>query len=532
MMSSSARRRTLRLLLGVVMVMLALSCGYFYSAWTLKDDALDDANKLLNFVDNKLMIAERSLEELNRLNFNQCDAEGREALEGFIFNHLGSGLFLIRDVDAPPWTYCSVVGSLIIEDSDRNPARFLFLDGDKQKKPLAVIGHQWQGQKRRDLFIGLVGEDRVNAVRVALGDTAFYAHKRELKQLQIVLKLNNDIEIMTLGAKLDRVAFRMQAASEIYPIYTSINISQSALIATFKQSLLFTFPISAVVTLMLYYLLSMFHTLRNSLSYQLQKAAEQGDFIAHYQPIVDAKTGQVVAAEALLRWRKPDGSIEPPGYFIQTLEESDLINEVTLQILRSIPQDLAPILAQSRSFRCSINLVPKHVELPDFSDELSRLAADGFPTMQLAVEITERLPMHDLASANKHLKLMQSLGVCVELDDAGTGYGGSSYLQELSIDVMKIDKLFVDTLLYSPQKTQVLDANIQLANMLNLQVIAEGVETAEQSQALLQKGVRLQQGYLFSKPLSADDFVAFWQAAASNSVSDESLFLAKGVVDE
>ncbi|WP_179026010.1 EAL domain-containing protein [Shewanella sp. Scap07] len=516
----------------LVFALFALSSAYFYSAWSLRSESLTDARKLLHFVDNKLRIAEHSLAELNALDFKQCDVQGREALESFIFNHLGSGLFLIRDVDAPPWTYCSVVGNLVIEDKDRDPSRYLFLDGQAQKKPLAVIGHYWQGQKRRDLFIGLVGDDRVNAVRVALGETAFYTDNRNPQQKMVSLNLTNHVEVLKFGQLPETVAMTVEASSSSYPLYATTYISQTDLLAKFKHSLLITAPLSAMLVLLIYYLLRLLHTLRNSLSYQLQVAAEQGDFIAYYQPIVDAQTGRVVAAEALLRWRKSDGSIEPPGYFIQTLEESDLINEVTLQILRRMPTDLAPILAQSKSFRCSINLVPKHVELPDFSDELTRLAAQGFPTMQLAVEITERLPLHDLVSANKHLKAMRDLGVCVELDDAGTGYGGSSYLQELSIDVMKIDKLFVDTLLYSPQKTQVLDANIQLANMLKLQVIAEGVETAAQSADLLSKGVRLQQGYFFAKPLSAADFVDYWQASTKETVDDNAQFLSKGATNE
>lgn len=109
-----------------------------------------------------------------------------------------------------------------------------------------------------------------------------------------------------------------------------------------------------------------------------------------------------------------------------------------------------------------------------------------------------------------NVEKMQALGVCIELDDAGTGYCGASYLQELSIDVLKIDKLFVDTLTVSPDRTQVLDAYIQMAKSLGMQIIAEGVETSAQSEALVARGTRFQQGYLFAKPLSKVEFFAFW----------------------
>ena len=126
------------------------------------------------------------------------------------------------------------------------------------------------------------------------------------------------------------------------------------------------------------------------------------------------------------------------------------------------------------------------------------------------MEITERLPLRNLEVANQHLERLKALGVMIELDDAGTGYGGASYLQELNIDILKIDKLFVDTLILSPDNTPVLDAYIQMAKALEMEVIAEGVEKQEQSLALLARGVHLHQGYYFSKPLPAEEFVHFW----------------------
>ena len=125
---------------------------------------------------------------------------------------------------------------------------------------------------------------------------------------------------------------------------------------------------------------------------------------------------------------------------------------------------------------------------------------------QLAIEITERLPLKNLRQARMNVEKMQALGVCIELDDAGTGYCGASYLQELSIDVLKIYKLFVDTLTVSPDRTQVLDAYIQMAKSLGMQIIAEGVETSAQSEALVARGTRFQQGYLFAKPRSKVEF--------------------------
>ncbi|MCJ8303347.1 EAL domain-containing protein [Shewanella sp.] len=508
---SKAKFKTLSLLglFSLVVTFIAITTSYLYAFWQISNEVRSDSEQLLNYVEHKLSVAGNSLEKLNKVEFTGCDNQGQERLEEFLFDHLGAGLFLIRHKDSAPWTYCSVVGNILISQRDRNPNSLIFLD-ESRKKVISVMGYDWQGLKKRDLFVSLETDDRINAVRIALEDSYSFFEDQCTDCRHVEVRLSNDDLIFEVGEVKTGVLTELRISSHEFPLYVDAVVGRKRVRAQMFNSLLLTIPISMVFALLCLYIFNLVKALHNSLGFQLKKAVKRRELIAYYQPIIDAQTGYVVGAEALVRWIKPDGSVEPPGRFIQVLEESDLINEVTLQLLKNIPIDLAEVLEQSPLFRCSINLVPQHLELPSFTEQLIELEKQGFPCDQLAIEITERLPLKNLRQARMNVEKMKALGVCIELDDAGTGYGGASYLQELNIDVMKIDKLFVDTLIVSPDKTQVLDANIQMAKSLGMQIIAEGVETSAQSEALVDKGVRFQQGYLFAKPLSTVEFIAFW----------------------
>lgn len=496
----------------LIVVIIAVSASYIYAFLEVTQEVETDSEKLLNYVEHKLLVAQKSLEELNKVDFTGCDHQGQETLEAFLFDHLGAGLFLIRHKSSAPWTYCSVVGSIVVSQRDRSFDNLVYLDETKHSV-ISVMGYDWQGIEKRDLFLSLESKDRINAVRIAVEDSYTFFEEQCSDCRQVELRLSNNDLIFELGKINSGILTNVRVFSSTFPLYVDAGVGRKRVRQTMLGSLFVTIPISTLFTLLCFYIINLVQASHRGLDYQLKIAVKRGELLAFYQPIIDAKTGYVIGAEALVRWVKPDGSIEPPGRFIQTLEEGDLIDEVTIQLLKNIPSDLAEILTLSPDFRCSINLVPQHLESPYFYEQLSLLSQQGFPCHQLAIEITERHPLKNLSQAGMYVEKIKALGVCIELDDAGTGYGGASYLQELNIDVMKIDKLFVDTLIFSPDRTQVLDANIQMAQMLGMQIIAEGVEDASQSEALLEKGVRFQQGFLFAKPMPAADFIAFWQTS-------------------
>lgn len=251
--------------------------------------------------------------------------------------------------------------------------------------------------------------------------------------------------------------------------------------------------------------------MRGSLDFLLKEALRQGAFVPYYQPIVDARDGRLVGAEALLRWITPDGKVVPPGQFIPHAEESGLIQPITLKLTEQVVSDVSRLKWAGSDRFISINLVPEQLETADYLRHLQALTDQhGVSPSQVSVEITERRQFEDMAAGRRVLEDMVQAGFEVKLDDAGTGFGGFSYVQELPIGTLKIDKMFVDTLRSGQDaKRPVLDAIVEFARISRLKTIAEGVETEDQVRQLAALGVHAIQGYVFGKPMPFDEFKAW-----------------------
>lgn len=233
---------------------------------------------------------------------------------------------------------------------------------------------------------------------------------------------------------------------------------------------------------------------QNSLARMLHQAIEQHELRPLYQPIVDARSGKTVGYEALIRWYHK-GECIAPGAFIDFAETSGLIMPMTDQLLQQVIDDLPKLPADTW---VSLNIVAAHLE----SDALTKqLAALNWPSpTRLRFELTERQPITDIVSAKRHIAQLARRGYRLKIDDFGTGFGGMASLQQLDITSIKIDKMFVDTIGTDDFKAGVLDSLIKFGHDFELEMIAEGVETAQQAHHLLQLGVYLHQGYLYSKP--------------------------------
>ena len=270
----------------------------------------------------------------------------------------------------------------------------------------------------------------------------------------------------------------------------------------------FTFAsvIASIISLLSYRLLSF----RQSMSHMLSAALKANEFVPYYQPIVDTKLNCVVGVEVLARWRRRDGTLVPPFQFIPYAEDSGHIIAITNQLLNKVAKDLVDLGWQSGERFASINIVPQHLESYQLYETMKGLLIEhNLSPSCFALEITERKQISNLENARSSLRPFFSLGMNLKLDDAGTGYGGFSYMQELGVSTLKIDKMFVDTINQPDIKRQVLDAIIDFAHQSKLNCIAEGVETEEQVKYLRQKGVHLIQGYYFAKPMDITE-LAVW----------------------
>ncbi|MBC7482156.1 MAG: EAL domain-containing protein [Rhizobacter sp.] len=238
----------------------------------------------------------------------------------------------------------------------------------------------------------------------------------------------------------------------------------------------------------------------------LHKAIERDELVLYYQPKVDLRGAKMVGVEALMRWRR-NGVLVPPGDFIPLAEETGLIEPLSKWAIREAGRQ-ARIWQDSFGFSDSIavNLPSRLFERTDLVECIhNAVTAHGVPHHAIELEITENNLMTDLHTVIPSLRRLNEIGVEISIDDFGTGYSSLAYLTTLPISELKIDRSFVQNLGMTPQSSAVVTAIIALARSLGLRVIAEGVENLRQMEVLHRLGCGVMQGFLFSKPLPAED---------------------------
>ncbi len=236
---------------------------------------------------------------------------------------------------------------------------------------------------------------------------------------------------------------------------------------------------------------------------RLRSAVERRQFQLNYQPKVDAVSGRVTGAEALLRWQDSERGPVSPGVFIPVLEENGMINEIGMWAIRQALADHRKWETEGRGAPpVAVNVSSIQLKRPDFVPSLRR-ELEAFAPMCLELEITESVMMENIEQNLATLREIRQMGVSVSIDDFGTGYSSLNYLTRLPVTALKIDLSFVTTMASDPNSAVVVAAIISLAHSLRLKVIAEGVETEEQASMLRSLGCDQLQGYLFSKPVSA-----------------------------
>jgi diguanylate cyclase (GGDEF)-like protein len=263
---------------------------------------------------------------------------------------------------------------------------------------------------------------------------------------------------------------------------------------------------------------------RLSLRELLQQALEQQLFSLHYQPILDLAQGQVVAAEALLRWQDKDGRYQNPAEFIPIAEESGLILPLGEWALREGCRQANAWARRGFPIRLAVNLSPRQFQDPALLDKVRGALEDsGLSPALLELEITESTAMDDPESSIRVLGGLKALGIGIAIDDFGTGYSSLSYLKRIPADKLKIDKSFVDGVATESEDAAIVRSVLALATSLGIETVAEGIEQEEQKAALVELGCRYGQGYLFSRPLPPQAFAQalFLPHAASESASSE-----------
>ncbi len=241
-----------------------------------------------------------------------------------------------------------------------------------------------------------------------------------------------------------------------------------------------------------------------SLSSEIKLALKRNEFFLVYQSIVDLQTEQCIGAEALIRWRRRDGSVTMPDMFIPGAESSGVIGLLTERVIALAKIDMPVFLQRNPGFVLAINL-----SASDLQSDSILLQLQTIPTGNngsVTVEVTERVMLEPQVAVNR-MKVMRESGLHVALDDFGTGYSSLSYLQTMQFDYLKIDRLFVEAIDTTAATSRVVLHIIEMARTLRLELIAEGVETRSQAEYLRRQNVQYAQGWLFGRPVEREQFL-------------------------
>lgn len=245
---------------------------------------------------------------------------------------------------------------------------------------------------------------------------------------------------------------------------------------------------------------------RMALENELHGALERNEMLVYYQPLIDLHTRQVTALEALVRWQHPTRGLVSPAKFIPIAEANGSIVAIGEWVLRTAcAQNRAWQLAGFPPIRISVNLSARQFEQPNLVEVVSQVLEEtGLEASYLELEVTESFLMADVQRSVKTLEELRTLGVSLALDDFGTGYSSLNYLKRFPVNMLKIDRSFVQDVTSNPDSAAVTDAIIALAKSLRLNITAEGVETKEQLDYLQKRGCEEGQGFYFSRPIPAD----------------------------
>ncbi len=330
-----------------------------------------------------------------------------------------------------------------------------------------------------------------------------------------VIASNHDIDrdiwhnvLQTFKPTLERdgVVYKQQLLPPVGGILLTWSTTKPIDDSWFHQ-LLIWLPVGlALSVLATFLMLRILRQLRSS-HYRILDAIKAGEITVHYQPIVTLENGRIIGAEALARWQQPDGHWLPPDIFIPLAEQTGVITQLTEYIVRSVFDEMGRWLAQNPEQHISINIAASDLYSPTLPTLIKQQCAHwGVEPKQIAIELTERV----LVAPEKAMPVLQAyrqLGHSIYIDDFGVGYSSLSYLQELEVDTLKIDKSFVDSLACNPVTAHI----IEIAKSLNLSMVAEGIETECQRDWLLAHGVQSGQGWLFSQSLPKKAFIAWAQ---------------------
>ena len=256
-----------------------------------------------------------------------------------------------------------------------------------------------------------------------------------------------------------------------------------------------------------------------ALEAELLRAIRRGEIEPWFQPVVEAADGRIVGLEVLARWRHPQRGLLSPAAFVPAAEELGLIGRIDAAVFEAACAQAAPWVAEGLIELISCNVSPRDLMDPGFSRRLiGRLAATALPATALTVEITETFLLQDLALSRRHIERLAARGVRVALDDFGTGYSNLRALMHLPIQTVKLDRSLIRDVGRDPRVSRLVGSMLHAARALGVSIVAEGVEEPGQAVFLRAAGCDRMQGYLFARPMPAEEIQAALHAQQAEAM--------------
>ena len=390
----------------------------------------------------------------------------------------------------------------------------LFLDLDNFKAINDTLGHEWGDRllvqvaarieacvRAADTVARLGGDEFVVVLQGLHGAAPEAAAEAEAVAQKIIGALNNPFQVGNRDVHSTPsigIALFRDAQQPVHELLQRADMAMYQAKAQGRNTLCFFDPAMQAAA-----------SARSALEGDIRQALQRDEFLLHYQPVVN-EAGDMLGAEALVRWQHPQRGMVPPGEFIALAEQTGLILPLGRRVMRMACDQLAQWARDPRTagWSVAVNVSAQEFRHPQFvAQVLETLRESGASAHRLKLELTESLMLHDVEDSILKMQALRTVGLGFSLDDFGTGYSSLGYLKRLPLDQLKIDQSFVRDVLTDPNDAAIACTIVALAHSLGLEVVAEGVETEGQRAFLLRNGCRQFQGYLWGRPAPAEALI-------------------------
>ncbi|UUE45021.1 EAL domain-containing protein [Pectobacterium aroidearum] len=506
------------LVAGILPLLLGLLFTFVESRLMVKRDLESTAQIAMNHAENISAQAWKMVDRLQRFHGQPCNIIGDELQRlGSVFSYFRA-IGVIHNTNV----YCSSTFGSTLTPISRVIQQPL-PETHSERWSLSIAGSDNVKERPALIFVQmpLTGDGAYAMVDAQYLIDLMIAISK-IRGYQLTLKMDNGHPIQTGPAITPRIGLFSTSALEIrssrFPITLNITAPASQEIANWKQAFFTFLPLAIILSLL--FTTAIWYWQKRKLLFrdEIRKGIANGEFSVYYQPIYDAESQTCTGVETLLRWRRSNGKWIRPDIFISAAEAESMIIPITRHLFDLVASDIASWQVKP-GFHLGLNVAAEHLHHPSFVSDVHRFAEKvASHSLSISLELTERNLISNGPEIIQRLHQLREDGFMITIDDFGTGHCSLSYLQNFPLDCLKIDQGFVSAISSPDEEAPILDAIINLSHRINLQSVAEGVETKQQLMYLQQHGVKYIQGFLYAKPMDNESFLVWLHYNGNKSI--------------